>query len=74
MAFTDEDKQKMNDAATDAEDELNGVLDNIDHEFTSTTSITLTLAANWWKRWYPHAGHKRLAHILLQYASKEEQP
>lgn len=28
--------------------------------------------ANWWKRWYPKAGHRRLGRILLKYASREK--
>ena len=32
--------------------------------------LMLDAVANWWKRWYMDAGHKRLARILLKYASK----
>ena len=60
MAFTDEDRQAMDSAAVDAENDA-GVSDE-----------TMIEVANWWKRWYLKAGHKRLARILLQYASKEE--
>lgn len=73
MAFTDEDRQAMDNAAADAENELNGMSDSLEPENATITDATLAAVANWWKRWYPHAGHKRLARILLQYASKEGQ-
>lgn len=63
MAFTEEDKQAMGSAAVDAE---NDAAENVPGE-------ALAEVANWWKRWYIKAGHKRLARILLQYASKEKQ-
>ena len=31
-------------------------------------SIPLTAVANWWKRWYVDAGHKRLGRVLLKHA------
>lgn len=63
MAFTDEDKQAMDSAAVDAE---NDAAENISDK-------TLSVVADWWKDHYLKAGHKRLARILLQYASKEKQ-
>ena len=60
MVFTDKDRQAMDMAASDAEKSL----ENVDED-------ALITVANWWKDWYPKAGHKRLAKILLQYASKE---
>lgn len=73
MAFTQEDKDKMDVAAGEADDELNGMIDGL-HLPTSTPEDMLKGIANWWNRWYPHAGHKRLARILLQYTSKEDTP
>ena len=61
MAFTEEDKQAMDSAAVDAE---NDAAENVPGE-------ALQEVANWWSRWYMKAGHKRLARVLLQYASKE---
>ena len=62
MAFTEEDRQAMDNAAADAE---NDAAENVPDE-------ALQEVANWWKKWFLKAGHKRLARILLQYASKEE--
>lgn len=61
MAFTQEDKDKMDMAAADAENDSNTVDDNSMQE-----------VATWWRKWYIKAGHKRLARILLQYAPKED--
>ena len=78
MAFTKEDKDKMDVAAGDAEVELNGMIDSMESSDTSATDEPLTATdiitnvATWWKRWYLKAGHKRLARILLQFASKED--
>lgn len=63
MTFTEEDRQAMDNAAADAENDSNTVDDNSMQE-----------VANWWKRWYLKAGHKRLARVLLQYAPKEVAP
>ncbi len=66
MAFTQEDKDKMDRAATDAENDLdNDVKGCVSEE-------AMAEVANWWRRHYIKAGHKRLARILLQYAPKEE--
>ena len=62
MAFTEEDKQRMEVAAGEAEQDAN---DNVPDE-------ALNQVANWWQKWYMYAGHKRLARILLQSASKEK--
>ena len=61
MAFGEEDKQKMDAAAVEAEQDIELV-----------SSDALTDVARWWKKWYYKAGHKRLARVLLQYAPKEE--
>ena len=61
MAFTEEDKQAMDNAAVDAE---NDSMENVPSDAMHTV-------ANWWQKWYLKAGHKRLARILLQYAGKE---
>jgi len=60
MPFTEADKQAMDMAAADAESDANTVADDAMQD-----------VANWWKKWYPKAGHKRLARILLQYAHEE---
>jgi len=59
MMFTDEDRQKMDNAAVDAENALECVSDE-----------ALTIVANWWRKWVSKAGHKRLGRVLLQYADK----
>ena len=56
--LTDEDRQKMDNAAVDAQNDLENVSDE-----------ALTEIANWWRRWIK-AGHKRLGRVLLQYADK----
>ena len=68
MAWTEEDKQAMDNAAADAEIELGSIDDAIRDGKEKEPMIAL---ANWWERYYLKAGHKRLARILLQYASKE---
>ena len=60
--FTEQDRQSMDTAAASAEADL----ENIPEE-------ALQVVANWWKKWYPDAGHKRLARVLLQYAPKEKE-
>lgn len=62
MVFTEEDREKMDKVAQEAEKELTDLIikDN-----------TISGLANWWKKWYVKAGHKRLARILLQNARKE---
>ena len=60
--FTDEDRQKMDNAAVDAQNDLEDVSDK-----------ALTEIANWWRKWASKAGHKRLGRVLLQYADKAKQ-
>jgi hypothetical protein len=60
--FTEADRQSMDTAAASAEADL----ENIPEE-------ALQVVAGWWGKWYPDAGHKRLARVLLQYASKEKE-
>ena len=61
MAFTDEDRQAMDNAAGDAENDL-----------INYPTEHITTAANWMKKWVMKAGYKRLGRVLLQYA--EEKP
>jgi len=65
MAWTEQDKQKMDNAAIDAQNELVD-MENVDEHFS--------FVAAWWDRHYQKAGHKRLAHILLEYAPKAPEP
>ena len=60
MPWTEADKQAMDNAATNAEQDLDNV-ENLE---------AFEIVANWWAKWYLKAGHKRLARILLQYKSK----
>lgn len=71
MAFTQEDKDKMDRAATDAENDLTDIVDKLSLP-TSVPEGMLAGIADWWRRHYLKAGHKRFARILLQYAPKEE--
>ena len=63
MSFTEQDKQAMNDAAVDAENDLT--------EHQAVAEEHLIAVANWWAKWVPTVGHKRLGRILLQYKTKE---
>ena len=53
------DPTVMDNAASDAENDLL----EVDEE-------ALRAVANWWKKWFGKAGHKRLGRILLQYSSE----
>ena len=57
--FTEEDKQKMDDAAADAQNDI--VDSEVDLE-------ALRVVANWWRKWVPKAGHRRLGRVLLEHA------
>ena len=61
MAFTQEDKDKMDGAAIAAEQNIK-----------DTDIDAMATVAAWWNIWFPTAGHRRLARILLGYASKED--
>jgi hypothetical protein len=58
--FTDKDRQEMDNAAVDAQNDLEDVSDE-----------ALKVVANWWRRWVSKAGHKRLGRVLLQYEDKK---
>lgn len=60
MAFTQEDKDKMDGAAIAAEQAIKE--EDVD---------AMATVAAWWNIWFPTAGHRRLARILLQYMPKE---
>ena len=60
MAFTEKDKQAMDSAAADAQNDLLDVPDE-----------ALILVANWFRKWFPKAGYKRLGRVIVQYAEKE---
>lgn len=55
----DFDAEAMNHAATEAEKELD--------EFEDLVAVAKL--ADWWKKWYLTAGHKRLGRVLLQNTS-----
>lgn len=59
--FTEQDKMEMDNAAADAQNDISD--SDIDLE-------ALHVVANWWRKWVPKAGHKRLGRILLEYADK----
>jgi len=61
MAFTEADKQKMDNAAADAQNDI--VDSDVDQE-------ALRVVANWRRKWVSKAGHKRLGRVLLEYADK----
>lgn len=60
MAFTDEDKQKMDNLAADAQNAL------VDRDINDDALREL---ANWWRD-HIGAGHKRLGRIVMQFADK----
>jgi hypothetical protein len=61
MAINEDILKGMDDAAETAEEKLKEIQN--DH---------IVVIANWWKENYLKAGHKRLAKILLNHASKKE--
>ena len=58
MKEPDQVTDKMDVAAVQAQEELNGNINN-------WTAMQIT---HWWKKWYMHTGHKRLGRILIQAA------
>jgi len=57
--FTEADRQAMDDAATEAENELSDIPGEV-----------VVPVANWLKKWYMKAGYKRLGRILLESAEQ----
>ena len=62
MAFTEEDRQKMDNKAADAQNAL------MDMELDDETMSKL---GNWWRENIA-AGHKRLGRILLEFEDKKK--
>ena len=61
MPFTEQDKQDMDNAAVEAENELGEIYP--DHE------AGVEIIADWLGKWFMNAGYKRLCRILLEYQS-----
>lgn len=59
MSFSERDRAAMDKAAADAQNDLTDIDDN-----------ALRTVANWWKKWFPNAGHKRLGRVLVEYADE----
>lgn len=70
MAFTEEDKQKMDLAAGEAQQELDKLLtsDVVSQELLTGAHTILS----WFAKWYISAGHKRLGRILVAEAKAHE--
>ncbi|MBU1862921.1 MAG: hypothetical protein KKH94_04555 [Candidatus Omnitrophica bacterium] len=62
MAWTEESKKQMDEAAVQAKAEL-------EKHFAIWSAKDL---AGWWKRWYLKAGHKRLGRLLVGMAKPEK--
>ena len=62
--FTEQDKQKMDNAAADAQNAL--------MEMDDLDDATLRELGNWLREWVPKAGYKRLGRILCEFADKKE--
>ena len=62
MSISEEVLENMDKAAALAEEKLKA-----DLAIGSVRQV-----ADWWREHYPKAGHKRLAKILLTYATKKE--
>lgn len=62
-----EDREKMDRAMAEASKELNEMLMDGNEPFEKSVEKL----ANWWKKWYMLAGHKRLGRVLLGEASNE---
>lgn len=54
IASKSKDMQRMDDAAVDAENDL----ENVPEE-------AIVAMAQWWEKWYADAGHRRLGRVLL---------
>lgn len=54
---------QMDAAAVEAGEELKALMS------TPVDDTTAGMVADWWKKWYPKAGHKRLGKLLVKYAS-----
>jgi hypothetical protein len=63
MAFTENDRQKMDNAATDAQNTLME-MDDLDDE-------TLRRLGSWWRDNVGDAGHRRLGRIILEFADEK---
>jgi len=70
MAWSDEDKQAMDNAAIDAEQELNQLLTPLNQ--VQELEPTAQDLIDWWYKWYMTAGHKRLGRVLVQIAKEKE--
>lgn len=57
--LTDRAKMEMDNAAADAQNELVDIPDE-----------ALTPVADWFRRWVPKAGYKRLGKIIVQFAGR----
>lgn len=57
--FTDQDRQRMDNAAVDAQNDIGDSEADLE---------AMRVVASWWKKWVAAAGHRRLGRILLGYA------
>ena len=62
MAFAEQDKQAMDEAAADAQNDL-----------VNLPEEAIVAVANWVKKWYMKAGYKRLSRVLLEAAKQKEE-
>ena len=62
MAFAEQDKQAMDEAATDAQNDL-----------VNLPEEAIAAVASWIKKWYMKAGYKRLSRVLLEAAKQKEE-
>lgn len=53
-------------------EQMDAAADLAEAEVTAGKFPTMSArqVADWWKRWYLEAGHKRLGRVLLKYAGK----
>lgn len=65
MAFTEQDKLDMDNAAMEAENELGELHGNNDK--------AVELVADWLGRYYMKAGYKRLGRVLLEYQTEKKE-
>ncbi len=62
MAFTEQDKDAMDLAASQAHQDLDALTEADNITFNAFIKV-----GQWWQTWYMTAGHKRLARILLDF-------
>lgn len=65
MAFTDEDRAKMDNAASEAQQELDEILGGDELPMDEAVSDARYSIISWFSKWHMTTGHKRLGRIIV---------